>query len=75
MHDRSLFDLLVHNMDFKPQYYKTTPLSLLMRLESVVDRRGNVRYCVTLAKSGVKETHYLFEYLSSALDFINSNFS
>ena len=61
-------------MDFVPQYYKTNPLSLLLKLESVVDRRGNIKYCVTLA-NGVKEnTHFLFEKLSSALDFINSNF-
>ena len=62
-------------MDFRPQYYRTHPLSLVLKLESVIDKYGNVKYAVTLA-NGVKEnTHFLFEKLSSALDFINSNFS
>ena len=62
-------------MDFKPQYYKTHPLSLILRLESVTDRLGNIKYAVTLAKGEHDSVHYLFEKLSSALDFINSNFS
>lgn len=62
-------------MDFKPQYYKTHPLSLILRLESVTDRLGNIKYAVTLAKGEHDNVHYLFEKLSSALDFINSNFS
>lgn len=61
-------------MDFKPQYYRTHPLSLILRLESVTDKRGNIRFCVTLS-TGVKDNvHYLFEHLDSALDFIHSNF-
>lgn len=61
-------------MDFKPQYYKTNPLSLVLKLESVTDRHGNVMFAVTLAKGTHDNVHYLFEHLSSALDFINSNF-
>jgi len=61
-------------MDFKPTYYKTHPLSLILKLESVVDRSGNIRYAVTLAKGENENIHYLFEYLTSALDFIQSNF-
>ena len=68
-------DLNKKYMDFKPQYYKTSPLSLVLKLESVSDRHGNIKYAVTLA-NGVKEnTHFLFEKLSSALDFIQSNFN
>lgn len=61
-------------MDFKPQYYKTTPLSLVLRLESVVNKSGDIMFAVTLAKGDKDNIHYLFKHLSSALDFINSNF-
>lgn len=61
-------------MDFKPQYYKTNPLSLVLKLESVVNRHGDIKFAVTLAKGERENVHYLFEKLSSALDFINSNF-
>ena len=61
-------------MDFKPQYYKTNPLSLILRLESVTDRKGNVKFAVTLAKGENDNVHYLFSRLESALDFISSNF-
>lgn len=61
-------------MDFKPQYYRTHPLSLVLKLESVVDRKGNVKFAVTLSKGEKDNVHYLFEHMASALDFINSNF-
>lgn len=61
-------------MDFIPQYYKTNPLSLILRLESVADRKGNVKFAVTLAKGEHDSIHYLFTKLESALDFIQSNF-
>lgn len=61
-------------MDFKPQYYKTNPLSLVLRLESVMDRHGNIKFAVTLAKGSKENVHYLFEHLTSAMDFIYSNF-
>lgn len=61
-------------MDFKPQYYKTNPLSLILRLESVADKRGNIKYAVTLAKGDKDNIHYLFTKLESAMDFIQSNF-
>ena len=61
-------------MDFKPTYYKTNPLSLILKLESVTDRKGNVKFAVTLSKGIHENVHYLFEHLASALDFINSNF-
>lgn len=61
-------------MKFKPQYYKTTPLSLVLKLETVADGKGNIRHCVT-ACEGVKENrHFFFEKFDSALDFIHSNF-
>lgn len=62
-------------MKFRPQYYKTTPCSLILRLESVVDSLGNMKYCVTTGSGEKDNEHYFFSCLSSALDFINSNFS
>lgn len=61
-------------MDFKPVYYKTNPLSLILKLESVMDKHGNVKYAVTLAKGEKENIHYLFSKLESAMDFIQSNF-
>lgn len=61
-------------MDFKPQYYKTNPLSLILKLESVSDRKGNIKFAVTLSKGTNDNVHYLFNHLASALDFIQSNF-
>lgn len=62
-------------MDFKPKYYKTHPLSQILQLESVSDKQGNVFFAVSMP-SGVNENvHYMFKHLSSALDFINSNFA
>lgn len=61
-------------MDFKPQYYRTHPLSLVLKLESVMDKRGNLRYAVTLSSGDKENVHYLFKHLDSALDFIDSNF-
>lgn len=62
-------------MNFKPQYYKTSPLSLIVKLESVADKHGNVKFAVTMANGTHENTHYLFAHLSSALDFVQSNFS
>lgn len=64
----------ISKMDFIPQYYKTNPLSLVLRLESVADRKGNVKFAVTLAKGDKDNIHYLFTKLDSAMDFIQSNF-
>lgn len=57
-------------MDFKPQYCRTNPLSLIVRLE---DRHGNVRFAVTFCNGVFENEHFLFAHLSSAIDFINSN--
>ena len=61
-------------MKFKPTYYQTNPLSLVLKLETVSDKRGNIKHCVTTANGVHENEHYLFNHLSSALDFINSNF-
>lgn len=61
-------------MDFKPKYYQTHPLSLVVRIESVVDKKGNVLFAVTLANGDKENRHIMFNHLSSCLDFINSNF-
>lgn len=61
-------------MNFQPKYYKTHPLSQVLTLESVVDRKGNMMYAVSSSR-GVNECkHYLFMHLSSAIDFISTNF-
>lgn len=59
---------------FVPRYYKTHPLSLIVKLESVTDKLGNLYYSVTLANGVYENEHYMFKHLSSALDFIDSNF-
>lgn len=61
-------------MNFVPKYYKTNPLSLVLKLESVQDRKGNIKFAVTLAKGEKENVHYLFSKLESAMDFIQSNF-
>ena len=54
--------------------WKTTPLSLVLKLESVCDKKGNVMHCVT-ATTGQKENrHFYFQKFASALDFIWTNF-
>lgn len=61
-------------MDFKPQYYRSHPLSLIVKLESVYNKHGTLMYAVTLSRGVKDNTHFLFHHLSSAIDFINSNF-
>lgn len=62
-------------MNFVPQYYKTHPLSMILRLESVIDKRGNMKYCVTMCTGEKENVHYMFSKLESAMDFITSNFN
>lgn len=62
-------------MDFVPKYFKTNPLSHVVTIESVSDIRGNVYFAVTLSKGAKNNIHYLFKHLSSAIDFVESNFS
>lgn len=62
-------------INFKPKYYKTHPLSEVLRLESVVDNTGDVYFSVTLSNGVHDNEHYMFKKLSSALDFIDSNFN
>lgn len=61
-------------MDFDPRYYRTHPLSMILKLESVMDRKGDIFYCVTMCKGTKENIHYMFKNLTSAMDFINSNF-
>lgn len=69
-----IFVQKLHFMDFKPQYYKTHPLSLVVKIESVFDRNGEIRYAVTMSNGTKENIHYLFKHLSSAIDFLESNF-
>ena len=61
-------------MDFKPKYYRTNPLSLVVKLETVSDKLGNVYHAVTMVNGELENVHYMFKQLSSAIDFISSNF-
>lgn len=62
-------------MKFQPKYYKSTPLSLVLKLETVCDKTGNIYHCVTTCNGEKENEHFFFSKLSSALDFISSNFN
>lgn len=61
-------------MKFEPKYYKTTPLGMVLKLETVSDKVGNIYHVVTTSQGVNENQHFFFSHLSSALDFINSNF-
>lgn len=72
--ERYLLINIVFKMKFIPKYYKTTPLSLVLKLETVTDKKGNICHVVTTCTGEKENNHYFFSNFSSALDFINSNF-
>lgn len=60
-------------MNYK-YHYSLQSLELVVKLESVCDKKGNVKFRVQVA-NGLKENEsYLFSHLSSAIDFITNNF-
>lgn len=59
---------------FRSKVFKTSPLSHIVTLESVTDKLGNIFYCITCSNGVKQNEHYFFRHLSSALDFIDSNF-
>lgn len=60
-------------MKFEAKVFKTTPLSSILELKSVVDKLGKVYFMVSVY-NGNKASNYCFSKMASALDFINSNF-
>lgn len=62
-------------MEFIPKYVKRTPLSLMLKLECVSDKRGNILFAVTMCQGVHENIHFCFSRLESALDFINTNFN
>lgn len=61
-------------MKFEPKVFKTTPLSAILELKSVLDKKGDVFYMVSCFNGENKQSNYCFKRLSSAIDFIQSNF-
>lgn len=55
--------------------FKTTPINLVVKMESVCDKKGNVLHCVTKSNGMHENEKYFFTKFSSALDFIWTNFS
>ena len=53
---------------------KTSFSDLIVKLSTECDSRGNVIHMITCSNGVYEIEHYYFEKLSSALDFINSNF-
>lgn len=54
--------------------HKFTPINQIVKLESCNDKLGNIYHRVTCSNGELENEYYLFSKLSSALDFINSNF-
>lgn len=49
-------------------------MELVVKMESVCDKKGNIKFRVQVA-NGLKENEfYLFSKLSSAIDFVTNNF-
>lgn len=58
-----------------PLFYKTEELKQNLRLSTRVDKLGNVFHVVEYFDSDDKPNYSFFVHLSSALDFIHSNFN
>lgn len=54
--------------------FKTSPVSLVLKLETVCDKRGNILHCVSSCSGVHDNNHVFFKHLSSAIDYIDSNF-
>ena len=52
----------------------TSYSDLIVKLSTECDSKGNVFHMITCSNGVNENEHYFFERLSSALDFINSNF-
>lgn len=57
-----------------PMKYKTEELSEELRLSTHRDKLGNIFHCVDFCSNDGSKDYVMFSKLSSALDFINSNF-
>lgn len=61
-------------MKLQPRKYKSELLHPVLTVECRQDRLGNIFYLVDFVRDGIPFS-FAFEYLSSAIDFINSNFN
>ena len=57
-----------------PMKYKTEELSEELRLSTRRDKLGNIYHCVDYVNANGTPDYVMFSKLSSALDFIHSNF-
>ena len=56
-------------MTKKPLMYVTDEVAKIVELSTRVDKTGRVFFCVSFG-----DDYSFFEHLSSAIDYINSNF-
>lgn len=61
-------------MKRNPILYKTMPFTMILSLSTRCDKFGNVFHVVEFRGKDNSEDYACFRHLSSALDFINSNF-
>lgn len=57
-----------------PMKFKTEELSEELRLSTRRDKLGNIYHCVDYINNNGTPDYVMFSHLSSALDFIHSNF-
>lgn len=62
-------------MNYKSQFHKVSSLGVILKLETVQDKLGNIRFMVTSSNGSFENVHYVFTHLSSALDFIENNYA
>ena len=58
-----------------PLFYKTEELAQDLRLSTRRDKLGNIFHCVEFYDNDNVPNYSFFVHLSSALDFIHSNFN
>lgn len=64
-------------MKRKPLYHKTVEIDTSVKLSSRKDKLGNVSFCVEYHNAACPpdfRDYAFFKHLSSAIDFISSNF-
>lgn len=58
----------------KPVKYKSRPLNELFSVSSRITGDGHITFCVDYRDSNNKEHNICFQHLSSAIDFLQTNF-
>lgn len=57
-----------------PRFYNSEEKDFVLKLSTRCDKFGNVFYCVDYTTPSGSADYVTFSHLSSALDFISSNF-